>query len=219
MSDRTSINQTATWIRCLVVIYIVVLWLAVVVSIRPSVVDTPVVGPVFEGAANSLAALTLVPGIPVFTDAGREWSDWIRTALCMTFTGHRGGGESLTLYAPECPASGFQIRHDAFDELMQYTTRHVRLGALIDPEPVADPADLPEAMRRFVMLGDYFCHSPLVAPPDLTSLTLHWKVHVRHYQTGERAEQTLVCNWLCNQPGSFTPQCKMTPRRGAPVKS
>jgi hypothetical protein len=219
-STNQSTNQTPTWIRCLVLVYIVVLWLAVAVSIRPSLVHTSVAGPVFEAAASSLAAVTLVPGIPVFTDAGREWSDWIRTAICMTVTGHRGGGKSQTLYDPECPASGFQMRHDAFDELMQYTTRHLRLDALLDPAPVVDPADLPEATRRFVMLGDYFCHSTLIAPSDLTALTLHWTVHVRHYQTGDRAEQTLVCNWLCNQPGSFTPQCRMTPkkRHGAPVK-
>jgi hypothetical protein len=214
-------NQTPTWIRCLVLLYIAVLWLAVAVSIRPAVVETPVVGSWFAGASNSLAAVTLVPGIPVFTDAGREWSDWIRTALCITVTGHRGGGEPLALYAPICPPTGFQIRHDPFDELMQYTTRHIRLGVLLDPEPIADPADLPEATRRFVMLGDYFCHSPLVAPADLKSLTLRWTVHARHYQTGGHAEQSLVCNWLCNQPGSFTPKCQMTPnqKRDAPVKS
>jgi hypothetical protein len=204
-------EQTSTPVRVAVLLYIAVLWMAVGVSVRPSVVEAPVVGPALGAAAKALASMTLVPGIPVFTAPGREWSDWITTSICMSFTGHRDGREPLTLYAPQCPPVGFRWRHDAFDELMQYTTRHIRLSPLLDPPKIQDPSELSEPGRRFAMLGDFFCHSPLVAPPDLEALTLRWTMHVRHYETAETARQTLVCNWLCNTPGSYAPNCKRGP--------
>jgi hypothetical protein len=186
-------------LRAAVLAYLVLLWLGAWSAAR-----TPPRGGLPGAAREALAAVGILPGAPVFrTSPG----DWKVRAICPRVVGQRRDGSAVVLYAPPCPPEGFVSHYGAFDHLVQRMIRDFHPRPLIKAGRVGLPREYPEINRRFLALGDYFCHSPLVAPPDLEQVTMRREQRLYNYADGSIVARDFVCTWRCDPERIAVPVC------------
>jgi len=179
-----------------------VLWLAVLPA-----AGWNVLGKVGTAALDTLALASIAPGLAIF---GRSYSgDLVIDESCLHITGHEREGGLLTLYETACPAPLVRLKKDRFDEFIDHATSARRLAPLRrDWMPLG--GRVPEVLRSFVALGDYFCHSRLAHSADLEKVTLLRVRALRDYTTGELViDQIDRCTWQCSPDTAARPRCSL----------
>jgi hypothetical protein len=168
--------------------------------------ELPAVGGAERAASAVLETVGIVPGMDLFRGAPRDWK--VR-ALCLSVTGRAPDGTLHGLYGPECPPRGTLFFHDAFDETMQWALRNVSAKRLLrSPDAIPEGSRPPEDVRRVLVLGDYFCHSPLLAPEPRNEVILRQRSILRSYRTGRWAERELACHFACDPDEIVVPSCR-----------
>ena len=131
-------------------------------------------------------------------------------ANCLAIRGRDADGVWQMLYRNPCPRRGFVWRQDPVDHLMQHVTR-TGWSALFDVQEPLEPT-IADSLRRFVALGDYFCHSKLVEAPPRRELALRNRMLLSRYEDGELVlSPTLECRYTCRRNVVAVPRCDRRP--------
>ena len=102
--------------RVACVVYIAVLWAAVIPATRWPFTHSSVSRQLYLDARLLMRRLTLTAGEVIFTGTVGEWKV---AANCLRVTGAPVIGEALVVYANECPnRSGFRLYNPPFDQVL-----------------------------------------------------------------------------------------------------
>lgn len=196
--------------RAVVLLYAALLALAAVPpKLRPGLLGAP-----GRLAERALGALSISPGLAVFSGSVTSVH---RRAGCLEIRARFRGGATETLYASECPPTGFRWRIDPWDEMVEGLVRRTRIERFVrapgEPEPPAS-----YELLKLQALGDYFCHSPLVSPRVRAEVSLEWRSLLVLYSSGIHTEdRPVACRWRCGAGRFDAPECtRLAPRAPDP---
>lgn len=189
--------------RVACVLYIALLWAAVIPANRGPFALTDVSRQLYLNARFLMSRLTLSAGEVIFTGTVGEWKV---AANCLKVTGTAATGERRVVYANECPnRSGLRIHNPAFDQVLQEMTRMeifppLRRGT--------------RSARRVLDISHYFCHSPLESGTPLRDVEVSQTIQIQSIENGAYFQNTeLHCELRCDALPSVVPTCQL---RGKP---
>ena len=138
---------------------------------------TPLLGPLGSAARGLLANLAIEPGEQVF---GTPADDMGLIADCLEIDGKAGFSAWRPLYRSDCPPTTRKVA------LHQHHRHHVRHGSFdgVLRRWKELPEQPGEMLRRFVAIGDFYCHSPLIEGPPRTHVRLDLRQTARHLKFG-----------------------------------
>jgi hypothetical protein len=188
-------------LRAAVLVYLMLLVLAAVPpKLRPLWLDAP-----GDWAARALGAFSISPGLAIFSGSVTAVH---RRATCLVISATRADGGVETLYANECPPTGFRWRIDPWDEMVLGLARRTRVERFVPGGAQPDAAE----WWKLQALGDYFCHSPLASASERRELTLEIGSLLVLYSNGLHTEDRAVtCRWRCGAHPLATPRCERAP--------
>ena len=185
--------------RGLVLGYVALVWLA-----AWPFEDVPILGSASAHARKAMQAATVLPGMTVFTGSADRYKIY---ANCLAVNGRDADGAWHALYRNPCPGRGFIWRQDPIDHMMQHVTRTGWTALLKAREPLKPT--IADSVRRFVALGDYFCHSELVDAPPRREVALRNRMLLNRYEDGEVVfSPTLECLYSCRRDVVAVPRCE-----------
>ena len=199
--------------RAAVLFYAAILCLAVPATVWPEW-RPPVLRPASDAAARLLKAGTLVSGMHLFKGGSPELKP---VATCIEVTGRLPTGEVRILYERECPPKGFSFGVDIMSVMMERIGHGFHLPTLLNfPDPVGRFHN--QTTRRFLALGDYYCHSPLVYPVPRSDVAWLLERKARLYSDGSEVFlPRLRCEWRCQVGRVASPRCRrLRPARPVP---
>ncbi len=191
--------------------YLALLLLAAVPEkVRPPFLEAP-----GRLAARALDAVSISPGLAVFSGSVTSVH---RRATCLSIRGERPDGSVETLYASECPPSGFRWRIDPWDEMVLGLARRTRIERFVRDSARDDPA-LTFELWKLQALGDFFCHSPEAAPGLRRTVTLETYDQLVLYSSGILTrDRTLSCRWRCGTRPFAAPDCRRIAPETGPAR-
>jgi hypothetical protein len=194
-------RRGTAWARAAILGYLALLLLAAVPEkLRPVLLDAP-----GRFAARALEAVSISPGLAVFSGPVTAVH---RRATCLEFRAERPDGSTETLYASECPPSGFRWRIDPWDEMVQGLVRRTRIERFAR-EPGGDAPPRTYEWWKLQALGDFFCHSPEAASGERRAVTLETYDLLVLYSSGiHTRDRTLSCRWRCGTRPLAAPSCE-----------
>jgi hypothetical protein len=163
--------------------------------------DTPFIGAVGAHARAVLAKASIEPGESVFAGV---INDLGLVSDCIEIDGREGFGLWRPLYRGDCPP---ELPHDALHQLHRYHVRHGSFAPLLHPGTQL-PRQPGEMLRRFVALGDYYCHSELIEGPRRSQVRLGLHQSARHLHTGALLFTGIDCVWRCKAEALAVPECR-----------
>lgn len=171
--------------------------------LRPAFLDAPA-----RLAERALAAVAISPGLAIFSGSVTAVH---RRATCVRFRAERPGGATETLYANECPPTGFRWRIDPWDEMVEGLVRRTRIERFAREPAARFP--LSWDLLKLQALGDFFCHSPLAASGERETVTLESRNLLVLYSSGLRTEdRPIACRWRCGTRPFAAPSCRRAER-------
>jgi hypothetical protein len=191
-------------LRAAVLAYAALLVLAALpAKLRPALLDAPA-----RAADRTLGAVAISPGLAIFSGPVTAVH---RRATCVRIRAERPGGGEETLYSSGCPPTGFRWRIDPWDEMIEGLVRRTRIERFAR-EPEAKPA-LSWDLVKLQAVGDFFCHSPLVAAGERAAVSLEFKNLLVLYSSGLHSEDRAIsCRWRCGTRPFAAPSCRRSPR-------
>jgi len=158
--------------------------------------------PVHDRADAWLNRVTLRPGLAVFEHSDRRWKV---QGDCYLVVGVHQNAPPDTLYERECPPAGFQWRKEPFTAYMQFATGIDPWTSLVRQRGSALPRPMPEIFRRMILMGQYFCHSPLAGSGDYEGVELTRFRYMQHFEDGRRQLSPVRCRWICSEQQAAIP--------------
>jgi hypothetical protein len=156
---------------------------------------TPVLGPLSRFAWDTLARVSVRPGMAIFQHESE--SDRVLVAHCLRVVGRTAEGRETRLWSPTCPPRGTVFGTDYQDVVMQRATRAARVAPLL-PEDGRLPRMTDPHVQRFVAIGDWFCRSPDAGAGRYDRVELTQQKLWRSYEDGRYlAGPPLVCAFDC----------------------
>lgn len=181
--------------------YLALLLLAAVPEkLRPALLEAPA-----QLAVRALDAVSISPGLAVFSGSVTSVH---RRATCLSIRAERPDGSVETLYASECPPTGFRWRIDPWDEMVLGLVRRTRIERFVRNAASEDPT-LSFELWKLQALGDFFCHSPEAAPGPRRAVTLETHDQLVLYSSGILTrDRMLACRWRCGTRPLAAPACR-----------
>lgn len=177
--------------------------------VRPALLDAP-----GRLAARALDAVSISPGLAIFSG---PVTDVHRRATCLAIRAERPDGTVETLYASECPPTGFRWRIDPWDEMVLGLVRRTRIERFAR-EPGSDEPSLSGEWLKLQALGDFFCHSPEAASGERRAVTLETYDQLVLYSSGiHTRDRALSCRWSCGTRPFASPRCERLAPEARPV--
>jgi hypothetical protein len=151
-----------------------------------------------------MQAYTVLPGMNVFTGSAGRYKIHQN---CLVVRGRGSDGKWQELYRNACPRRGFVWRQDPIDHLMHHVTNTSWPAVLEAEAPLEAP--VADSLRRFVALGDYFCHSSYVDAPPRQEIAVHNRLLLVRYADGALVSSpTLQCRYTCLPDVFAVPRCQ-----------
>jgi len=187
--------------RAAVLGYLALLLLAALPEqVRPALLDAPALV-----AARALDLARISPGLAVFSGSVTAVH---RRATCLEIRAERPDGSVETLYASECPPTGFRWRIDPWDEMVLGLVRRTRIERFAR-EPGGEVSPHSYEWLKLQALGDYFCHSPEAASGERLAIELETHDQLVLYSSGIHSrDRTLACRWRCGTRPLAEPSCR-----------
>lgn len=204
-------RRVSGWVRAAILGYLALLLLAALPEkLRPALLDAP-----GRFAARALDALTISPGLAIFSGPVTAVH---RRATCLEFHAERPDGSAETLYASECPPTGFRWRIDPWDEMVLGLVRRTRIERFAR-ETGGDAPPEPSEWLKLQALGDFFCHSSEAAQGERLAVTLETYDLLVLYSSGiHTRDRTLSCRWRCGTRPFAAPVCRRIAPDANPVR-
>ena len=187
--------------RAAILGYLALLLLAALPEpVRPSLLDAPA-----GFAARALGAVQVSPGLAVFSGPVTAVH---RRATCLEIRAERPDGSAETLYASECPPTGFRWRIDPWDEMVLGLVRRTRIERFARESGSEEPTRSYEWLK-LQAIGDFFCHSPEAASGERRAVELEMHDLLVLYSSGIHSrDRTLECRWRCGTRPLAPPDCR-----------
>lgn len=189
--------------RAAILGYLALLLLAALPEqVRPALLEEP-----GRFASRALEAVSISPGLAVFSGSVTAVH---RRATCLEIRAERPDGSVETLYASECPPTGFRWRIDPWDEMVVGLVRRTRIERFAR-EPAGEEPPRSTEWLKLQALGDFFCHSPEAASGERRAVTLETHDLLVLYSSGLHSrDRTLACRWRCGARPLASPVCRRT---------
>ena len=204
------LRRGAALLRAAVLGYCALLLLAALPEqVRPALLDAPA-----RVAARALDAISISPGLAIFSGPVTAVH---RRATCLAIRAERPDGSVETLYASECPPTGFRWRIDPWDEMVLGLVRRTRIERFAR-EPESGEPPLSTELLKLQAVGDFFCHSPEAASGVRQAVALETYDLLVLYSSGiHTRDRALSCRWRCGTRPFAAPRCERLAPEDRPV--